>query len=100
MSINIPNSFNAYGSVSSTGATVSGAGFTASKAATGSYVLTLDEEVDAAECAILTTPRGTTPLVIAVSHTSDSQKQVSVYTTAGAAADGAFDFCVLRTPST
>jgi len=99
MSINIPNTFNAYGSVSAAGARVSGAGFAAAATGTGVYTLTLDQPVDAAECAILVTARGATPGFAHVVHTSDTVKTVNMVDAAGAAQDTAFDFAVLNCPA-
>lgn len=101
MSINIPNTFNAYGSVNgTTGLRVSGAGFVAAGGA-GVYTLTLDQPVDAAECSILVSRRGAAAAAdgtFGVAHTSDTVKTVT-YTEAGVAAAVNFDFAVLNCPA-
>lgn len=100
MSINIPNALQAYGSVKgSDGSTVSGAGCATARSAKGVYTLTLDAQVDATECAVICTPRGSTAGYAACAQTSDSVKTVATFDSAGAAADLDFDFLVLQTPS-
>ena len=99
MSINIPNTFGAYGSVDAAGAKVSGAGFSVASSAPGVNELTLQEPVDATQCAILVTARGATPGFAHVVHTSDTVKTVNMVDAAGAAQATAFDFAVLRTPA-
>lgn len=102
MSINIPNTFNAYGSVKGTsGLRVSGAGFASARTGAGVYTLTLDEGVDSSECAILVTRRGAAAPAdgtISVDHTSDTVKTVTC-TAAGVATDSDFDFVVLNCPA-
>lgn len=99
MSINIPNALQAYGSVNgTTGATVSGAGFTPARSAKGVYTLTLDQAADSEECAVIATPRGATAGYATVAQTSDTQKTVNTFDSAGAAADLDFDFLLLRAP--
>lgn len=102
MSINIPNSFNAYGSVNGAGARVSGAGFSVASSGAGVYQITLDQPVDSTECAILVTGRGAAAAAdgtFMVAHTSDTVKEVT-FTQAGVAAAQAFDFLVLNAPNT
>lgn len=98
MSVEIPNKLLAYGSVSSAGAKVSGAGFVPAQSAKGVYTLTLDEAVDATQCACIALERGATGLILSVDQTSDTVKTVNVFTALGAAADSDFDFLVLRAP--
>lgn len=102
MSTNIPNTFNSYGSVNgTTGARVSGAGFSSARSAQGIYALTLDQGVDATQCAILVTRRGAAAAAdetFSVAHTSDTVKTVTC-TAAGVAADADFDFAVLNCPA-
>jgi len=105
MSINIPNVVQALGSVvGATGAALGGAGFVSAGGTGGGtpgiYTLTLDQAVDASECAILVSRRGAAAAAdgtFGVAHTSDTVKTVT-YTQAGVAADVDFDFCVLRAP--
>lgn len=97
MSINIPNALLAFGSVSAAGVKVSGAGFTSAQSGVGIYTLTPDQEVDATQCALLVTAR-TAGLIATAEQTSDSVKTVNMFDDAGAAADGAFDFLLLRAP--
>jgi hypothetical protein len=100
MSINIPNALQAYGSVNgTTGAKVSGAGFTPARSAKGVYTLTMDQAADAAECAVLVTSRGATPAYASVEQTSDGVKTVNTVDAAGAAVDSDFDFLLLRAPA-
>jgi len=100
MSINIPNALQAFGSVNgTTGLAVAGAGFVAAGGA-GVYTITLDQAVDATECAILVTGRGPAAAAdgtFTVTQTSDTVKTVN-YTEAGVAAAADFDFLVLRCP--
>lgn len=102
MSINIPNSFNAYGSVAGgTGNKVSGAGFSSARSGAGVYQITLEQGVDSTECAILVSRRGAAAAAdgtFGVAHTSDTVKEVT-YTEAGVAADVNFDFVVLNAPA-
>ena len=101
MSINIPNSLQAYGSVlGSAGTKVSGAGFAPARSAKGIYTLTLDAAADAAECACIATVRGLTAGYATCAQTSDTVKTVSTFDDAGAAADLDFDFLCLRAPAT
>lgn len=106
MSINIPNTFNAYGSVvGATGVRASGAGFSVAGGTGGGtpgiYAITLEDPVDSAQCAIVVTRRGAAAAAdgtFGVAHTSDSVKTVT-YTQAGVAADTDFDFAVLNCPA-
>lgn len=102
MSINIPNTFGAYGSVNGAdGAKVSGAGFASARTGAGVYTLTLQEPVDATQCAILVSRRGAAAAAdetFSVAHTSDTVKTVTC-TAAGVATDSSFDFAVLRAPA-
>lgn len=100
MSINIPNTFNSYGSVvGATGVKKSGAGFTPARSAAGIYALTLDAAVDAAQCVCLATVRGAFVGFCHVEQTSDTVKTVNVVDAAGAALDADFDFAVLNCPA-
>ena len=99
MAIITPGTFSAFGSVNgTTGAKVAGAGFVPGKSATGVYTLTLDGQVDAAECACTATARGTAAFC-RVDQTSDGVKTVRTYDAAGAAVDSDFDFVVLHSPA-
>lgn len=99
MSINIPNSLQAYGSVNgTTGAKVSGAGFAPARSAKGIYTLTMDQAADAAECAVIATARSATQATLTCSQTSDTVKTVTAFDLAGAAVDVDFDFLMLRAP--
>lgn len=99
MSINIPNALQTYGSVNgTTGALVSGAGFTPARTAKGVYTLTLDQAVDATECSVLVTERGAVGNIFSVAQTSDTVKTVNAFDNAGVAIDSDFDFVLLRAP--
>lgn len=106
MSISIPNTFSAYGSVGgASGAKVSGAGFSVVGGTAGGtpgiYAITLEQPVDATQCAILVSRRGAAAAAdetFSVAHTSDTVKTVTC-TAAGVATDRDFDFAVLRAPA-
>lgn len=100
MAVEIPNLINALGSVSAVGAKVSGAGFSVASSGAGEYQITLEQGVDAAQCAIVVTPRGAAlaaDVGYTVEHTSDTVKTVH-FTDAGVATNHAFDFAVMNCP--
>ena len=99
MSIEIPNALLAFGSVKgSDGTLVSGACYTPARSGTGIYTLTLEQEVDSTQCAVLTCVRGATEGYSFVAQTSDAVKTVKTVDNAGAVEDVDFDFVVLRCP--
>lgn len=100
MSINIPNTFNAYGSVDgATGTKVSGAGFASAQTGPGVYTITLDQPVDSTECVCIATPRTASARFVTMVQTSDNVKTVYTVDDAGAATNASFDFVILNTPN-
>jgi hypothetical protein len=100
MSIQIPNSFLAYGSVvGASGAKASGAGYTSARTGPGVYEVTLDQPADATESTCLVSLRGSVGGRIAADVASDSVRTVRTFDAAGAAADLNFDFAVLASPA-
>jgi hypothetical protein len=92
----------AAGSVAADGSVVIARGFTSVAAghAAGIYPLTLDQQIDAAECVVQVTPRTTANIAPSVVQTTDIIKTVNmttIETGAGrVAADCAFDVAVWR----
>jgi hypothetical protein len=89
----------AAGSVDAAGAAVSVRGAAVATTGAGVYTITLDEQVDSTECAVLVTPRTTADIAASVVQTSDTVKTVNMRTIAAApgASNCAFDFLVVRT---
>lgn len=98
MGLQYPNALHAAGSMGAT-TVVWQAGCKLAKSATGVYTATLDENVDAAECACLVTLRAASGIV-RVAQTSDSVKTIETFNVDGTtAADKAFDLLIIRAPS-
>lgn len=99
MSLQYPNIIHAAGSIAAAGTLLWGAGCSITDTGTGDYRITLDEEVDANECAILVTVRGATSGMVRVVQTSDAAKDIKMFAVDGTtAADRDCDFLVIRAP--
>lgn len=101
MSLNYPNIVHAMGSIRGTdGAAVVAAGCTFTRSGTGTYVVSLDDEVDSAACSILVTPRGANQAYPRIAHTSDAVKTITTQsaTAPSNAQDTDIDFIVFRAP--
>ena len=85
--------------VGATGAENWASGAVAARTAKGTYTLTMDQPIDATECAVLVTGRGATAAIFTVTQTSDGVKTVTAFDAAGAALDADFDFLVVQAPS-
>jgi len=102
MALEFPNIVNSAGSVSSLGAAVSGRGYVAAATAPGVYTLTLDQPVNAAQCAVIVTLEGAAPgddETVTVEHTSDTVKTVTIsHTVIGVTSPvaSAFSFVVFQ----
>lgn len=97
MSLQNPDVIGAAGSVGADGVAVWAAGFASATTGAGVYTITLDEALDATECAVLVTPRTTAQLTVAVVHTSDTVKTINFLLVASAT-NGAFDVLVIKKP--
>lgn len=98
MGLQYPNVVHAAGSMGAT-TVVWQANCKLAKSATGVYTATLDEAVDAAECACLATLRGVSGIV-RVTQTSDTVKTVETFAVDGTTAtDKAFDLLIIRAPA-
>lgn len=72
-------------------------GCTVADGGVGIYTITLDKEIDAAECVLIATPRQGVDHTAVVVDTSDAVKTVRTYDgAAGAAADTEFSFVCIR----
>ena len=99
MALEHPNKILAAGSVDAAGAEVWAAGAVCARTGLGTYTLTMDQPIDATECAVLVTGRGATAAIFTVTQTSDGVKTVTAFNDLGAAADFAFDFAIVQAPS-
>jgi hypothetical protein len=89
----------AAGSVAAAGTAVWSAGAAVASGGAGIYTLTLDDDADAEECAVVATLRGATSGVLRVVHTSDTVKTVNTFAVDGTTASARdFDFMVIRAP--
>ena len=88
----------AAGSVAQNGTAVITRGAAPARTGAGVYTLTLDRDIDAAECVVHVTPRTTPDIAPSVVQTSDTIKTVNMRTIAAApaAADCEFDFVITR----
>lgn len=98
MSDAFPNPIHASGSVvGASGASASGNQFvTTARTGAGIYTLTLSEAIDAAECSIVATGRGSAGNSnIQVAQTSDTVKTVTAFV-AAVATDIDFDYIIIK----
>lgn len=65
----------------------------------GDYTLVLDQGIDSTQCGFKVTPRQSPGAIVAVVHTSDTDKQILLFNAAGVAADVDFDVLVLAIPT-
>lgn len=86
----------AAGKMTGAGVLVFQRGCVLARTGAGVYTITLDKEIDAAECTILATPNVAGDAAIGVVDTSDAVKTLNAFNTAGAATDTDFSFVILR----
>ncbi len=100
MALEYPNRKYAAGSVAANGSEVWGKNATPAITGTGVVTLTLEGGgLDATECTVEITIRGTTPGYVTVDQTSDTVKTVHLFDTTGNAANLAFDYEIVQAPA-
>ncbi len=100
MALEYPNRKMGAGSVAANGSEVWGRGATPASVSTGVVTLTLGGGgLDATECSIAITIRGTTAGYVTVDQTSDTVKTVHLFDTTGNAANLAFDYEIVQAPA-
>jgi hypothetical protein len=100
MAIEIPNTVVAEGAITSTGTETWANGATVVSGGAGLYNCTVEAGgVDATECGVLATIRGTTAGFITCEQSTDTLKIFHTFNTSGTSTNLAFDFLIYQKPA-